>query len=823
MDVKERIEQLRADLQDHNYRYYVLDEPQISDFEFDQLLAELIRLEEAHPEYNDPQSPSQRVGGEVVKHFDTVKHEYPMLSLGNTYSAEELKDFDIRVRKLVEEEIQYTCELKYDGVSISLRYEEGLLQRAVTRGDGTQGDDVTTNVKTIASIPLKLKGDYPSSFEIRGEIFMPHKGFEKLNQERVDEGLEPFANPRNTASGSLKMQESREVAKRPLDCFLYHLIAAELPSSNHYENLEAARSWGFKVPTATKVYKDIAGVLDFVAHWEEARHQLPYDIDGIVIKVNDVNQQEQMGFTAKSPRWAISYKFKAEQALTRLNEITYQVGRTGAITPVANLAPVLLAGTIVKRASLHNADQIAKLDIREGDMVYVEKGGEIIPKIVGVEQQERDLFSQATDFIQHCPECGSSLTRKEGEAQHYCPNEEGCPPQIKGKLEHFIARKAMNIEGLGPEKIDLLLENGFLKELPDLYRVKDYYNSLIGLTKFITNEDTKENVLQVKKASALFAISDGKISRTLSENIFLHFDSLKEIRNNIDDFYSFVSSCGNNENFEKTARKAEAFLMKRNFEIVLEFDSSVSNNYKGSIDLIDVLEMANFELPNHLKKEIDSLQYVDQLSSVIDHFDDNSQTKLKNTIPKISNRNRVSFQKKSVDNLIHSIEKSKEKPFEKVLFGLGIRYVGETVAKKLARELKTIDCIQNATYNKLISIDEIGPEIAKSVVEFFKKEKNRGMITQFKEFGLKLTHKEVNRKSAVLDGMSIVVSGVFESIDRKDLKVLIESHGGKNVSSISSKTSFIVGGLNMGPSKKKKAEELGVKIYSEAEFFNLIR
>lgn len=662
MDVKERIEQLRADLQDHNYRYYVLDEPQISDFEFDQLLAELIRLEEAHPEYNDPQSPSQRVGGEVVKHFDTVKHEYPMLSLGNTYSAEELKDFDIRVRKLVEEEIQYTCELKYDGVSISLRYEEGLLQRAVTRGDGTQGDDVTTNVKTIASIPLKLKGDYPSSFEIRGEIFMPHKGFEKLNQERVDEGLEPFANPRNTASGSLKMQESREVAKRPLDCFLYHLIAAELPSSNHYENLEAARSWGFKVPTATKVYKDIAGVLGFVAHWEEARHQLPYDIDGIVIKVNDVNQQEQMGFTAKSPRWAISYKFKAEQALTRLNEITYQVGRTGAITPVANLAPVLLAGTIVKRASLHNADQIAKLDIREGDMVYVEKGGEIIPKIVGVEQQERDLFSQATDFIQHCPECGSSLTRKEGEAQHYCPNEEGCPPQIKGKLEHFIARKAMNIDGLGSETIEQLFDEGLVNTPADLYEL------------------TKEQLLPLE-------------------------------------------------------RMAE----------------------------------------------------------------------------------------KSVEKLLSGIAQSKEVPFERLLFALGIRYVGETVAKKLARSFQNATAIQEATKEALVEVDEIGEKIAESVVDYFAFEGNRIELGRLAEHGLQLEVSEEDKPlSASLEGMSIVVSGVFHQFSRSELKKMIEQHGGKNVGSISKKTTFVLAGEKMGPAKKEKAETLGVPLLTEDEFLKKI-
>ncbi|MGB2278572.1 MAG: NAD-dependent DNA ligase LigA [Flavobacteriales bacterium] len=662
MNVQDRIVFLRSELQQHNYNYYVLDKPTISDFEFDMLLNELIDLEKQNPQFYDANSPTQRVGGELIKSFDTVAHEYRMLSLGNTYSAEELVDFDKRITKLVETDIEYVCELKYDGVSISLKYENGELKQALTRGNGTHGDDVTVNVKTINSIPLKLKGDYPSKFEIRGEIFLPHEGFDQMNEKRIANDLEPFANPRNAASGSVKMQDSKEVAKRPLDCFLYYLLGKELPSQRHYENLQNAREWGFKIPHEIEVCPSIDKVIDFVNYWDNKRHHLPYDIDGIVIKVNDLRLQEQMGFTAKSPRWAISYKFKAEQVSTVLNEITYQVGRTGAITPVANLEPVLLAGTVVKRASLHNADQILKLDIRVGDKVYVEKGGEIIPKIVGVALKERDLFSQPTVYISHCLECNTPLVRSEGDAKHYCPNDLMCPPQIKGKFEHFISKKAMDIDGIGPETIDLLFENQLIASIPDLYDLK------------------KEDLLPFKKEGEKWA-----------------------------------------------------------------------------------------------------------------------------------------------SNIIEGLEQSKAIPFERLLFALGIRYVGETVSKVLVKEFQHIDHLMIADKERLENVDEIGEKIAESVVLYFQNNENTKLINRLKNQGLCFEIGEESKAiSSQLSGMSIVISGVFSHFSRDELKKLIEQHGGKNVSSISKKTTFVVAGENMGPSKLQKAEKLNVPLLSEDEFIKKI-
>ena len=662
MNVQDRIVFLRSELQQHNYNYYVLDKPSISDFEFDMLLNELIDLEKQNPQFYDANSPTQRVGGELIKSFDTVAHEYRMLSLGNTYSAEELVDFDKRITKLVETDIEYVCELKYDGVSISLKYENGELKQALTRGNGTYGDDVTVNVKTINSIPLKLKGDYPSKFEIRGEIFLPHEGFNLMNENRIANDLEPFANPRNAASGSVKMQDSKEVAKRPLDCFLYYLLGKELPSQKHYDNLQTAREWGFKIPHEIEVCSSIDKVIDFVNYWDNKRHHLPYDIDGIVIKVNDLKLQEQMGFTAKSPRWAISYKFKAEQVSTVLNEITYQVGRTGAITPVANLEPVLLAGTVVKRASLHNADQISKLDIRVGDKVYVEKGGEIIPKIVGVALKERDLFSQPTIYISHCPECDTPLVRSEGDAKHYCPNDLMCPPQIKGKFEHFISKKAMDIDGIGPETIDLLFENQLIASIPDLYDLK------------------KEDLLPFKKEGEKWA-----------------------------------------------------------------------------------------------------------------------------------------------SNIIEGLEQSKAIPFERLLFALGVRYVGETVSKVLVKEFQHIDHLMLADKERLENVDEIGEKIAESVVLYFQNKENIKLINRLKNQGLCFEIGEESKAiSSQLLGMSIVISGVFSHFSRDELKKLIEQHGGKNVSSISKKTTFVVAGENMGPSKLQKAEKLNVPILSEDEFIKKI-
>ena len=658
MKIKERIDFLRKELAEHNHLYYVLDTSIISDFEFDKLLQELVKLEDENPEFFDSTSPTQRVGGGVIDGFKTVAHKYRMLSLGNTYSEEDLHDFDTRLHKLTDQEIEYVCELKYDGVSISLTYENGDLTQALTRGDGTQGDDVTANVRTIKSIPLKLKGDYPANFEIRGEIFIPIKGLEKMNKLRVEEGLEPYANPRNTASGSLKLLDANEVSKRPLDCYLYYLLGEDLPSTNHYKNLQKARDWGFKIPNEIEKHSNVENVLKFINKWEKDRHGLPYEIDGIVIKVNDINLQEEMGFTAKSPRWAISYKFKAEQVSTILNEITYQVGRTGAITPVANLEPVQLAGTTVKRASLHNADQIAKLDIREGDKVYVEKGGEIIPKVVGVELKDRDLFSQSTEYITNCPSCNTELVRKEGDAKHYCPNAESCPTQIKGKFEHFISRKAMDIDGLGGETIELLINEGLIKEISDLYHLK------------------KEDLLPLE-------------------------------------------------------RMAE----------------------------------------------------------------------------------------KSVENLLIGVGQSKLIPFERVLFGLGVRFVGETVAKVLAKHFKTIDNIIDTDIETLIAVDEIGDKIAESVVNYFSIEENLKLINNLKESGLQFVSTiEDTTKSSNLNGMKIVVSGVFNQNSRAEYKKMIEDHGGKNVSSISKNTTFVLAGENMGPSKKQKAEDLKIPLVNEDEF-----
>lgn len=663
MTTQDKIEALRAELRQHNYNYYVLDQPQIDDYAFDQKLKELQELESKHPEYHDPNSPTLRVGGQVTKNFATVKHQYRMYSLDNSYSQEDLEDWEQRIKKLVDGKVEYVCELKYDGASISLTYENGALVRAVTRGDGTQGDDVTNNVKTIRSVPLKLKGDYPDKFDIRGEIVLPLAGFAAMNAERVEAGDEPYSNPRNTASGSLKLQDSAEVAKRPLECLLYSIVGENLNFDSQFESLEKARSWGFKVPDVAKKTASTAETFEFLNYWDEHRHDLPYETDGVVIKVNSFRQQEELGFTAKAPRWAMAYKFKTEQAETVLEKITYQVGRTGAITPVANLVPVQLAGTIVKRASLHNADQIEKLDVREGDSVYVEKGGEIIPKIVGVDFEKRDPDSAPTTYIDTCPECGTPLVRQEGEAQHYCPNDMGCPPQIIGRIQHFISRKAMDIEGLGGETVALLVKEGLIKNYADLYALK------------------KEQILPLE-------------------------------------------------------RMAE----------------------------------------------------------------------------------------KSADNLIKGIEASKQVPFERVLFGLGIRYVGETVARKLAKQFKNIDALAAATEETLIAVDEIGNRIAQSVVSFFSDAYAQELIGRLKAYGLQLELDAavLENQTEKLKGQTFVISGVFSKVSRTELKKMIEDNGGKASGSISSKTNYLVAGENMGPSKLQKAESLNVPIISEDAFLEML-
>lgn len=660
----ERIDQLREELHVHNYNYYVLNAPVISDLEFDKLMRELQDLEALHPEYYDPNSPSVRVGSDLNKNFTQVEHKYPMLSLGNTYSQAEVTEFYERVSKTLNEEFELCCEMKYDGTSISLTYEDGKLVRAVTRGDGVRGDDVTDNVKTIRSIPLVLHGEgYPKNFEIRGEILMPWNVFEELNRERELREEPLFANPRNAASGTLKSQNSAVVANRKLDAYLYYLLGDNLPHDGHYENLQEAAKWGFKISHISRKARTLQEVFDFINYWDVERKNLPVATDGIVLKVNSLRQQRNLGYTAKSPRWAIAYKFQAERALTKLEKVTYQVGRTGAVTPVANLDPVQLSGTVVRRASLHNADIIASLDLHIGDMVYVEKGGEIIPKITGVEVSARPAGSEKVTFITHCPECGSELVRYEDEAAYYCTNETACPPQIKGKIEHFISRRAMNIEGLGPETVDLFYQEGLIHDIADLY----------------------------------------------------------------------------------TLQTADICRLERMGE-------------------------------------------------------------------------------KSAENIIQGIERSKEVPYERVLFALGIRFVGETVAKKVAKAFRSIEALASTNLDDLIHVDEIGEKIAGSIIQYFANEKNRILVERLRQSGLKLEadEEDLSGYSDKLKGMSIVISGVFARHSRDEYKALIEKHGGKNVGSISKKTSFILAGDNMGPSKLGKAQQLNIPIKDENEFLAMI-
>lgn len=665
MTAKEKIDRLRAELHRHNYNYYVLNAPEISDKEFDDMMRELQNLEQAYPEYADENSPTMRVGSDLNKDFVQVAHKYPMLSLGNTYSESEVTDFYNRVKESLNEDFEICCELKYDGTSISLTYENGRLLRAVTRGDGEKGDDVTDNVKTIRSIPLVLHhGNYPQSFEIRGEILMPWESFEALNRERELREEPLFANPRNAASGTLKSQNSAVVAARKLDAYLYYLLGEDLPCDGHYENLQTAKTWGFKISDHMKKAQTLQDIFDYINYWDTERKNLPVATDGIVLKVNSLKQQRNLGYTAKSPRWAIAYKFQAERALTRLNKVSYQVGRTGAITPVANLDPVQLSGTVVRRASLHNADIIEGLDLHIGDMVYVEKGGEIIPKITGVAKEMRDgNLGEKVVFITHCPECGSKLIRYEGEAAHYCPNETACPPQIKGKIEHFISRKAMNIDGLGPETVDLFYQQGLIKDVSDLYLLK------------------------------------------------------------VEDI----------ERLERMGRK-------------------------------------------------------------------------------------------SAENIVKSIEQSKSVPYERVLFALGIRFVGETVAKRLSRFATDITELYQAETDALTEVDDIGEKIAQSVVSYFRNPQNKALVERLRHIGLQMKQnaEELAGKTDKLAGQNVVISGVFTHHSRDEYKALIEKHGGKNTGSISGKTSFILAGESMGPAKLEKARKLGIRIVNEDEFLQMI-
>ena len=665
MDIKNQIQLLQSEINQHNHNYYVLDKPIVSDYDFDQKLKQLQDLENAYPEFADQNSPTKRVGGTITKNFETIKHDFRMYSLENSYSKEDLLDWENRIKKaLGNVALEYTCELKYDGASISITYENGVLKQAVTRGDGFQGDNVTNNIKTIKSIPIVLQGDFPKKFDIRGEIILPFAGFEKMNQDLIEIGETPYSNPRNTASGSLKLQDSAEVAKRPLDCLLYAIIGSNLNFKTQFEALQNARKWGFKVPFQAILAKDIFEVFAFIDLWDKKRNDLPYETDGVVVKLNSIHFQEELGFTSKSPRWAMAYKYKSEQVFTVLKSISYQVGRTGSITPVANLEPVQLAGTIVKRASLHNADQIEKLDIRIGDSVFVEKGGEIIPKIISVDFDKRKNDSQKTIYISHCPECNTVLVRQDGEANHYCPNFYGCPPQIIGRIQHYISRKAMDIDGLGGETVALLYQNGLVKNYADLYDL------------------TIEQILPLDRMA-----------------------------------------------------------------------------------------------------------------------------------------------QKSAENLVKGVRESIKIPFESVMFALGIRFVGETVAKKIAKHFKNINLLAKATFEDLITVDEIGERIAKSIITFFENQDNLHIIEKLKAKGIQfeITEKINENATNILDGKSFVVSGVFDTFSRDDLKKIIEDNGGKNMSAVSAKTDFVVAGDNMGPAKLEKATKLGVKVLSETDFVAMLQ
>lgn len=821
MTIEQQINTLREELRTHNHNYYVLDDPIISDFDFDTKLKELQSLEEQYPEFYDVNSPTLRVGGEITKNFKTVVHEYRMYSLDNSYSKDDLLDWETRIKKLVDGEIQYTCELKYDGASISLTYENGNLLRAVTRGDGTQGDDVTVNIKTIKSVPLKLKGNYPPKFDIRGEIVLPFEGFNKMNQERIEIGEEPYRNPRNTASGSLKLQDSSEVAKRPLECLLYNIIGERLEIETQFESLDKARSWGFKVPKAARLANSIEDIFEFINYWDVKRNDLPYETDGVVIKVNSLFQQEELGYTAKAPRWAMAYKFKSERVSTVLNSISYQVGRTGAITPVANLQPVELAGTIVKRASLHNADQIEKLDIRIRDTVFVEKGGEIIPKIISVDLSKRTEGSKSTEYITHCPECETQLVRQEGDAKHYCSNFYGCKPQIIGRIQHFISRKAMDIEGLGEETVELIYENGYLNNYLDLYYLME--DKILGLEKIYDNDEAGlkfQTHLQVKIENAIFALGYGNISRKSSK-----FISDKIIK--IEDLLE-KNICFDKDKEQKSFEKFKQTFQNR-------FDLYIRSQYyrfpfvNGYISLKEFMflkfyiEKPNqelfFDFDNLLNATI-GLVYIDELRNnkqLIDNYKD-----FKAIIGKISDRKIIGIRKQGAENIKKGIQESKKKHFEKVLFALGIRYVGETVSKKLAKYFKNIDDMMQASFEELVVIDEIGDRIAMSVVEFFKLSRNREIIQRLKEHGLQFEMIKIEKETDKLKGLSFVVSGKF-SIDRNQLKKKIEDNGGKNSTSLSKKTSYLIVGESMGPSKKEKAEKENIKMISEDEFYDLLK
>ena len=831
----DRIVELRKLLEHYNYLYYVKNEPVITDQKFDELMHELERLEAEHPEMFDPNSPTQRVGNDTTNEFVQVAHKYGMMSLANTYSEQEIRDFDERVRKGIGgDDVEYVCELKYDGTSISLRYEDGNLQVAVTRGDGVKGDDVTTNVRTIRTVPLHMQGeDYPAEFEIRGEILMPFAVFNRLNEERLEAGEALFANPRNAAAGTLKLQNSSIVAKRQLDCYLYYVPGEITLTPTHYGNLMKAREWGFNVPPYIGLCHNIDEIRDFIHKWDGERKNLPVPIDGIVIKVNSIRQQLQLGYTAKSPRWAVAYKFKAERVETRLLSVDYQVGRTGSITPVANLEPVHIAGTTVKRASLHNEDIIRELDLHLHDMVYVEKGGEIIPKIVGVDVEKRVADAPVIEFITHCPECGTPLIRHEGEANHYCPNEDHCPPQIAGKLEHFVSRKAMDIEGMGGETIDLLLTKGFIRDVADIYTLPSRREELIGLEKILYPESYVMTSIPLGKVIYAFEIGMKNISAKNADVLAEHFGSLTKLAGASKEELMAIGSLQFTGDREKNINKMLEYFR-------MPFNESLERlKQAGEVDMLplDVVIYAldipgiDFHKAELLSVKFDYIYrlYTATLDEIVE-TDEMSREDAERVyrflqgkekfIRKMNTLSVYRLQEKSVDNLIAGIEKSKQRNLPEFINALGIRYIGETASRNLARHFKDIRKLMEATFEQLTEVEDIGDQMAGSVIRYFERTENREMMERFLQYGISGTIQEEEGESDQLAGTTFVITGTL-SLPREHFKAIILKAGGKVSDSVSNKTTYLLAGENAG-SKMQKAQKLNVTILTEKEFNTLM-
>lgn len=822
-----RIIELRKALEYHNYKYYVENAPEITDREFDELMHELEKLEAAYPDMYDPNSPTQRVGQDINREFTQVPHKYPMLSLGNTYSEQELRDFDQRVRKVVGDKVEYVCELKYDGTSISLTYVNGELTQAVTRGDGVKGDDVTVNVRTIRTVPLKLRGDYPPEFEIRGEILMPFSVFNRLNQEKAEAGEPLFANPRNVAAGTLKLQNSSMVAKRHLDCFLYYIPGDITPEPTHFGNLMKAKEWGFNMPPYIRLAATFQEVWDFITYWDKERTNLPVPIDGIVIKVNNIEMQHLLGYTAKSPRWAIAYKFKAEQVETPLIDVVYQVGRTGSITPVANLEPVHIAGTTVKRASLHNADIIAALDLHEHDIVYVEKGGEIIPKIVGVDKDKRREGTLPVEFITHCPECGTKLVRVEGEANHYCPNEDHCPPQIAGKIEHFVSRKAMNIEGMGEETIDLLLSKRMIRDVADIYVLPQKRDELIGLEKIIYPESFEMTSIPLAKVIYAFEIGIKNISVRQAEAVAAHFGHLpafaEATKEDLLQLFPDEGAVNRILDYFRTPFNLTLNRLREAGEVEnIPLDYVIyALNIPGidwhKSDLLAARFDYIYELSVATPGEIEAVEEVswEEAEGISCFFRANEKL-----VRKLNTLSVYRMQEKSVDNLIASIEKSKSAGFAALLNALGIRYIGETASRNLAKSFRTMESLIDAGYDQLIEVEDIGEQMANSLLKYFGKEENRQLVKRLLEYGVQAEIQEKEGESDQLTGQTFVITGTL-SRPREYFKEIILNAGGKVSDSVSAKTTYLLAGENAG-SKLKKAEKLGTRVLSEEEFYQLL-